>query len=113
MQLKYNFVEALSRGSLSLAVRSFSSLALSRVKGILKANRDRHGDDIIGDLKKSEEGGAKMDEDAPAAPAAKAEGAAAEKAMEQDDDEAALQAALQLSMGNADSGGMRAHHFTS
>ena len=62
------------------------------IQATLKANRDRHGDEILGGLKKETIAAA---EGAPAAAGVAAEGAAA---MADDDDEAALQAALQLSM---------------
>jgi ubiquitin carboxyl-terminal hydrolase 14 len=65
-----------------------------KVKALLKGNRDRHGDEILGNLKKAEE-----------TPAEAATTDGAGDAMEEDEDEAALQAALQLSMGGGAEGG--------
>lgn len=59
-----------------------------RVKALLKGNRDRHGDEILGNLKKKDS----------------EEGNAAAEPMDEDVDEAALQAALQLSMGGGSGG---------
>jgi len=65
------------------------------VKALLKANRDRHGDEIMGDLKKK----AKIE--------AEGEGgaAAAMQDDEEDEDAAALKAALELSMAAGSSSG--------